>query len=329
MKYRPQIDGLRAIAIIFIILSHFSGLPFASGGVNIFFFISGYLITHIIENSNSLKEFYISRFNKLYKPMFVISLISIILIIFFSDLANILILIKSYFYSIFLAINFYLIAINNVYNLQNFINPFLPLWAFCVIFQFYIFFSIFLFCKRKILKKLKLSNKYFEFILIFIIIINFIFLSLYKDNIIFNFYSPISRIWIFLLGSFLYYLHSNYTNNLNKYLSTYGSILGILMIIFWQLIELTNLKLNYINIALLLSVASFLIIYCDNLFLNKLLTIQPLIFLGQKSFILYLIHMPIIYFVDIYFMRYQILISLSLIFLSIFLIFFTLRQNEK
>jgi peptidoglycan/LPS O-acetylase OafA/YrhL len=37
MKYRPQIDGLRAIAIIFIILSHFSGLPFASGGVNIFF----------------------------------------------------------------------------------------------------------------------------------------------------------------------------------------------------------------------------------------------------------------------------------------------------
>jgi len=222
-----------------------------------------------------------------------------------------------------------LIAINNVYNLQNFINPFLPLWAFCVIFQFYIFFSIFLFCKRKILKKLKLSNKYFEFILIFIIIINFIFLSLYKDNIIFNFYSPISRIWIFLLGSFLYYLHSNYTNNLNKYLSTYGSILGILMIIFWQLIELTNLKLNYINIALLLSVASFLIIYCDNLFFNKLLSIKPLVFLGQKSFILYLIHMPIIYFVDIYFMRYQILISLSLIFLSIFLLFFTSRQNEK
>ena len=49
LLYRPEIDGLRAIAIIFIILSHFKELNFASGGVNIFV-ISGFLITHVFLN---------------------------------------------------------------------------------------------------------------------------------------------------------------------------------------------------------------------------------------------------------------------------------------
>ena len=45
--YIKEIDALRGLAAIVIILSHFTFLPFASGGINIFFVISGYLITYI------------------------------------------------------------------------------------------------------------------------------------------------------------------------------------------------------------------------------------------------------------------------------------------
>ena len=63
LAYRPEIDGLRAIAIIFIILSHFKQLNFVSGGVNIFFVISGYLITHVFLNQQlDISKFYKSRF---------------------------------------------------------------------------------------------------------------------------------------------------------------------------------------------------------------------------------------------------------------------------
>ena len=72
--YRPEIDGLRAIAIIFIILSHFKQLNLVSGGVNIFFVISGYLITHILLSQQlDIFKFYKTRFFKLYPNIFIIS----------------------------------------------------------------------------------------------------------------------------------------------------------------------------------------------------------------------------------------------------------------
>ena len=65
MKYRPEIDGLRALAIIPVILFHAGFTAFSGGfvGVDVFFVISGFLITSIIiddlkSNSFSLARFY-------------------------------------------------------------------------------------------------------------------------------------------------------------------------------------------------------------------------------------------------------------------------------
>lgn len=63
-KYRPEIDGLRAIAVLPVILFH-AGLPFFDGGfigVDIFFVISGFLITSIILRELQLKQFSIVKF---------------------------------------------------------------------------------------------------------------------------------------------------------------------------------------------------------------------------------------------------------------------------
>ena len=95
--YRPEIDGLRAIAIIFIILSHFKQLNFVSGGVNIFFVISGYLITHIfLIQQLDISKFYRTRFLKLYPNIFIISIITIVLFLFFGDFVQWSVILRSF-----------------------------------------------------------------------------------------------------------------------------------------------------------------------------------------------------------------------------------------
>src|SRR5690554_4235117 len=64
MNYRPEIDGLRAVAVLAVIIFH-AGVPYISGGfvgVDVFFVISGYLITSIIAMELDKKEFSIVRF---------------------------------------------------------------------------------------------------------------------------------------------------------------------------------------------------------------------------------------------------------------------------
>lgn len=84
MKYRPEIDGLRAIAVIPVILFH-AGLNAFSGGfvgVDIFFVISGYLITTIIlsEKDNdtfNIVNFYERRARRILPALFFIILVSL------------------------------------------------------------------------------------------------------------------------------------------------------------------------------------------------------------------------------------------------------------
>ena len=78
MKYRPEIDGLRAVAVAPVILFH-AGVQQISGGflgVDLFFVISGFLITSIIEaetqnGSFSLARFYERRARRILPALFV------------------------------------------------------------------------------------------------------------------------------------------------------------------------------------------------------------------------------------------------------------------
>jgi peptidoglycan/LPS O-acetylase OafA/YrhL len=79
MKYRPEIDGLRAIAVIPVILFHAGFAPFGGGyvGVDVFFVISGYLITSIIlaereAGTFSLLKFYERRARRILPALFLV-----------------------------------------------------------------------------------------------------------------------------------------------------------------------------------------------------------------------------------------------------------------
>ena len=91
LKYRPEIDSLRAISVLGVIVYHskiyfFGELFFQGGyfGVDIFFVISGYLITSIIyedlnKNKFSLKKFYIKRCRRIFPALIFTILISLLL----------------------------------------------------------------------------------------------------------------------------------------------------------------------------------------------------------------------------------------------------------
>ena len=90
VKYRPDIDGLRTLAVLMVILYHVGVQKISGGfiGVDVFFVISGYLITGIIyprlhENSFSYKEFYLRRIKRIYPTLLVVVLTTFIASYFF------------------------------------------------------------------------------------------------------------------------------------------------------------------------------------------------------------------------------------------------------
>ena len=312
LTYRPEIDGLRAIAIIFIILSHFKQLNFVSGGVNIFFVISGYLITHILLNQQlDIFKFYKVRFLKLYPNIFIISLITLILFFFIGDFDQWQLIVRSFITTITGLFNFYLINIGDVYGQENSINPFLPFWAFCVIIQFYLIFPIVLKIIFFIKKKLNLNNNFIIISLFTISIFLFLLYLYFKDNSFFSFYSPLSRYWQFILGACLYFIiqfnKKLYFNNLTIYFA-------VILIIVWQLnLEWFN---NWIRVQVLLTVSTLLFLYSTkiNIF-NQILSIKLLTSLGKVSYELYLIHMLVIYFISLWFEEGVVVLSFILLFI--------------
>ena len=152
VKYRPEIDGLRAIAVISVIFYHlqiqiFDQELFKGGfiGVDIFFVISGYLITSIIfkelnyANKVSLKYFYERRIRRILPALLAVMLISfpfawvVLLPIDFVDYS------KSIIYSLGFSSNFYFHFSGQEYGAQSgLLKPFLHTWSLSVEEQFYI-----------------------------------------------------------------------------------------------------------------------------------------------------------------------------------------------
>ena len=323
LTYRPEVDGLRAIATIFIILSHFKQLNFVSGGVNIFFVISGYLITHILLNQQlDISKFYKNRFLKLYPSISIISLITLILFFFIGDISQWGVILRSFITTMIGLFNVYLIKTGDVYGQENYINPFLPFWAFCVIIQFYVIFPIILkiifFTKRK----LNFNDDFIIISLFTISVVLFLFNFYFRGNSFFSFYSPLSRYWQFILGACLYFViqfkKKLYYNNLVIYFA-------VILIIIWQL----NLEWFYEwrKVQVLLTISTLLFLYSTNTnIFNKILSIKPLTSIGKVSFELYLIHMAVIYFISLWFE--QGVFILSLILLVIITYFFIKFFNQ-
>ncbi|WP_297889738.1 acyltransferase [Sulfurihydrogenibium sp.] len=165
LEYNPHLDGLRGIAILLVILFHFFPFRFSFGfiGVDIFFVLSGYLITSIIitksnKNTFSFKEFYRNRARRLFPALILVLSFSLIIGYFFllpEEFMNLGKHIKS---SALYYQNFRLIDEVGYWNKEAIYKPLLHIWSLSIEEQFYFIWPLLIFF---LYKKNKLNLKTF------------------------------------------------------------------------------------------------------------------------------------------------------------------------
>ena len=230
---RNDIDTLRAISVLSVIIFHIDNFVFPKGylGVDIFFVISGYVITISIVNnfkkdSFSFSKFYLKRARRILPNLLFIILITTILASLILLTADLKRFSESLVSALAFVSNFYFWLTGGYFSTNDQLKPLLHLWSLSVEEQFYLFFPIFLFFLYKIFKKIN----YFLIGIIIVSLISF-FLNLYflshSDTIFFLF--P-TRAWQFGIGSAL-----ALTPNLkikNEWFDFFYLIIAVILIIY-------------------------------------------------------------------------------------------------
>lgn len=302
IKYRPEIDGLRAIAVISVIIYHLNENWLSGGflGVDIFFVISGFLITGIIiteiqQNSFSLKQFYTRRIKRIY-PAFitVMALVSFIasVIFIYNDFNK---LRKTIELAIAFLSNFYLGLTQGYFDLSANENPVLHIWSLAIEEQYYLIFPLILILAYKKFREIKV---------LFIITLILFFILLATSFIPANFYKEVLhqpniyylsnlRFPELLVGSLLAIYH-NLSNKvqLSKQVNNILAILSTLLL--FSCLFLMNNDIAYIpGITLILPcIFTALIIHTtsQNNIVKLCLSNKAIVFIGKISYSLYLYH---------------------------------------
>jgi len=306
LTYRPEIDGLRAIAVGAVILYHaqitiLGHQPFKGGfiGVDIFFVISGYLITSIIlkelvtTGSFSFKHFYERRIRRILPALLFVMLVSLPFAWIYLLPNNLVDFSKSILYSLGFSSNFYFHYSGLEYSVEGLQHPFLHTWSLSVEEQYYILFPIILL----------IIFKYFRKHLIHILIFGFI-VSLglaewsSRNYPSVSFYFLHTRMWELLAGLMLAYFeitlgHRSQNRILNLILPFIGLILIGHSILFFN-----NEMFHPSFYTLSPIIGVCLIIWFSNkdeLF-TKILSTRLFVGIGLISYSLYLWHYPIFVF---------------------------------
>lgn len=305
MIYRPDIDGLRTLAISSILLFHlgFSTLSGGYIGVDVFFVISGFLITTIIltdlqKQTFSFSEFYTKRIYRLFPALFGMVIFSLVAgyVIFmpdeFKEFAQSVIATSVYISNIFFWLK------SDYFAGPSELKPLLHTWSLAVEEQFYFVFPAVLFL---IFSKLR---SYLLVIVLSLILISFTAsIFVLKESASTAFYLSPFRFWELLIGSLIAILQFQGRLKTINYPQLI-SITGLAMI--FTSIFLLDKATSFPGFWALLPVigTSFLIIAGPNDgLIYKILQSSPFVYIGKLSYSLYLWHWPIVVYYGYWIMR--------------------------
>jgi peptidoglycan/LPS O-acetylase OafA/YrhL len=341
LTYRPEIDGLRAIAVSSVILYHgqitiFGYQPFKGGfiGVDIFFVISGYLITSIILKELvttglfSFKYFYERRIRRILPVLLFVILASLPFAWMYLLPDSFIDFSKSILYSLGFSSNFYFHYSGQQYGaIDGWFKPFLHTWSLSVEEQYYILFPI----------VLLITFKYFRKYLIHILIFSFIVSLGLADWTSRNyssasFYFLHTRMWELLAGSILAYFeitngYRSKNTTLNLILPTIG-----LLLIGHSILSFNDkiLHPSFYTLSPIIGVCLIIWFSDKNEIITKILSTKLFVGIGLISYSLYLWHYPIFVFSKIINLSDgKITIKLLLIILLFALSFLTFNYIEK
>jgi peptidoglycan/LPS O-acetylase OafA/YrhL len=344
IKYRPEIDGLRTISVFAVIIYHANfilfGHTFFGGGfigVDIFFVISGYLITTLIlkeiykTNQFSFKYFYERRIRRILPVLLFVIIITSIISYFILLPSSLLDFGKSILSITTFSSNFYFWLTGKKYGEESeLLKPLLHTWSLSIEEQFYILFPIFLIIIIKFFRKQLLTILFLTFLVS-------LFFSEYfsKNHSSFNFYMIFSRGFELLVGSLLSYFELNKGKMLKKSYSIVELIfpsIGVILILYSFLYFNIN-KIFHPSVATLIPVTgvSLIILFAKKeQLITRILASKVFVFFGLISYSLYLWHYPIFAFlryVDVFnsSIWIKILAVLLTIMLSVFSYYFIER----
>ena len=306
MVYRADIDGIRALAVLSVIFYHLK-LEFLPGGfvgVDVFFVISGYLITGIISaeiraNNFSVVNFYERRCRRIFPALITVTVATTIAALYLLLPKTL----KEFGQSLaalgLFSTNFWFFTEDGYFDGPSELKPLLHTWSLSVEEQFYIVFPLLLLA---IYKYLKGGTR---LVVALLLIMSFSICFLFsQSNPSLAFYMPHTRAWELLAGSLLA-LSAIKINN--RILTSLFGICGLLLLGFsfvWIDVEMSFPGW----VAALPVVATVMLIVAGsasehNSVSSRLLSLFPIVHIGKLSYSLYLIHWPLVVFTEYYLLR--------------------------
>jgi peptidoglycan/LPS O-acetylase OafA/YrhL len=301
-NYRSDIDGLRALAVISVVIFHaFAWLiPGGYAGVDVFFVISGYLITTNIlnglnESTFTIQGFYQRRVRRI-----------------FPALVTMLALVYAFGWFVLLATEYRQLGkhvgsgasfISNIilwqesgyFDTSSAVKPLTHLWSLGIEEQFYIVWPLLLWAIFKLRLHILTST-----VVLAVVSFGFGLWSLNND-VVGAYYSPINRFWELLIGAILaaVMLKRTYGDKANKWQQA-GSIVGLILIVFTMFSLDGQSSFPGWN-ALAPTVGAALMIGCgpQTLTARRIFSLRAIVWVGLISFPLYLWHWPLLTFARI------------------------------
>lgn len=301
MRYRSDIDGLRAIAVLLVVSFHAFPAAIKGGfvGVDIFFVISGFLITSILLNAQhlDLKDFYRRRILRIFPALSVVLGVclvggwALLLSGEFKQLGKHVVAGSAFF------ANLAFWSEAGYFDAAADTKPLLHLWSLGVEEQFYIAWPLLLFGARK------LRLKPAVLIAVLFCASFAINLHLASVNVTADFYSPLSRAWQLLSGAaiavWFQCRRTSATSAMSALVSETAAAAGLLAILLSVL--LFDAHTVFPGLAALLPTlgAAAIIASAPGTRAADLLSSQPLVWMGKISYPLYLWHWPLLSFAHI------------------------------
>ncbi|MCX7090789.1 MAG: acyltransferase [Legionellales bacterium] len=307
-EYRAEIDGLRAVAVLSVILFHAGFKLFSGGfvGVDVFFVISGYLITSMIltekqEGTFSILHFYERRARRILPPLFFIMFICLPIAWFallpdqLTDFSKSLVAVPIFVSNLFFWKN------TGYFSANTAEIPFIHTWSLGIEEQYYLLFPLFIIAFWKIG-----HNK-----LLILIATILLFSLLISENLVQNrpstaFFFIFPRAWELLIGSVLAFiafkkiiLHEHMSLRSNQLMSS----LGLLLVLFSIFLFSKNTPFPGLY-ALVPVIGTALIIGFSSpkTFVYQCLSHQYIVQIGLISYSAYLWHQPLFSFARICFL---------------------------
>ena len=298
MKYRPEIDGMRGIAVASVLLFH-AGFPLFEGGyigVDIFFVISGYLISTIIlteldEATFSFKNFYERRVRRIYPALIVVVVCCFPVAWFVMLPSQLEDFSKSAVATMLFASNIFFRQNSGYFAAAEEEKPLLHTWSLSIEEQFYIVFPMFIFLFLRF-GRTKLAVSIF-FVACFSLLLS---QWAYFNRPIDNFYYLLTRAWELLSGTICAFYTYRFEIRPNKFLSYFGFVL--LLVPIFSFSSTTPIP-GVIGLIPTLGVALVITSISKRDLVYSFLSSRYLVALGLVSYSLYLWHQPVLAFLRV------------------------------